>query len=305
MTTADPLIVTSRDGGAGELSLGGLTRLGVVSAVTGHMTSPAEVMQQIEMHGYAVVPELLSQQVLTTARDEISALLAAADWGSGFDGSRTRRVWALLARTRCMNQAALNPLLLEVVEQVIGPGAQFSLTYATQVHPGQDAQTLHYEQGIYPLPRDRDVMVTAIWALDDFTVRNGATLVIPRSHTRAEGKPRKHHAVPVEMPAGSVLLFSGRLWHGAGANTSTRPRLGVVIDYAQPWLRPCEAHTLSADPDQVRLLPQRLQELLGSNQPSPYLGFINGKHPREWLMNTTAATTALVTKTSLVEDRPR
>jgi ectoine hydroxylase-related dioxygenase (phytanoyl-CoA dioxygenase family) len=86
------------------------------------------------------------------------------------------------------------------------------------------------------------------------------------------------------MPAGSVLIFSGRLWHGGGANTSTRPRLGVVIDYAQPWLRPCEAHTLSADPAQVRQLPQRLQELLGFNQPTPYLGFVNGEHPRDWLM---------------------
>jgi ectoine hydroxylase-related dioxygenase (phytanoyl-CoA dioxygenase family) len=82
-----------------------------------------------------------------------------------------------------------------------------------------------------------------------------------------------------------VLLFTGRLWHGAGANTSTASRLGVVIDYAQPWLRPCEAHTLSSDPRQVRELPQRLQELLGFNQPSPYLGFINGRHPREWLLD--------------------
>jgi ectoine hydroxylase-related dioxygenase (phytanoyl-CoA dioxygenase family) len=140
---------------------------------------------------------------------------------------------------------------------------------------------LHYEQGIYPVPRDRDVMVTAIWALDDFTAGNGATRLAPGSHRLGESRPSE--AVAVEMAAGSVLLFSGRLWHGAGANTSTVPRLGVVIDYAQPWLRPCEAHSLSCDPSQVRLLPQRLQELLGFNQASPYLGFINGKHPRDGL----------------------
>jgi ectoine hydroxylase-related dioxygenase (phytanoyl-CoA dioxygenase family) len=127
-------------------------------------------------------------------------------------------------------------------------------------------------------------MVTAIWALDDFTAANGGTLVVPGSHRHARGKPAASEAVAVEMPAGSVLIFSGRLWHGGGANTSTRPRLGVVIDYAQPWLHPCEAHTLSADPAQVRLLPQRLQELLGFNQPTPYLGFVNGEHPRDWLM---------------------
>lgn len=246
---------------------------------------PSEVLRRLDHSGYAVVPRRLGEEALAAAQAEIGDLLTGADWGAGFDGSRTRKVWALLARTRCMDRAALDPVTLDVVERIIGPGAQFCMTYATQVHPGQDAQTLHYEQGIYPLPRDRDVMVTAIWALDDFTADNGATLVIPGSHQRAQGKPSGSEAVPVEMAAGSVLLFPGRLWHGAGANTSTRPRLAVVIDYAQPWLRPCEAHTLSADPGQVRRLPRRLQELLGFNQPTPYLGFINGRHPREWLMS--------------------
>jgi ectoine hydroxylase-related dioxygenase (phytanoyl-CoA dioxygenase family) len=246
---------------------------------------PPEIMQRLDRSGYAVLAKRLGAEALATARAGIDALLATADWGAGFDGARTRRVWALLARTRCMDQAALDPLVLAVVEQAIGAGTQFSLTYATAVHPGQDAQPLHYEQGIYPLPRDRDVMLTAIWALDDFTAANGATLVVPGSHDPAQGKPATGEAVPVEMPAGSVLLFSGRLWHGAGANTSTGPRRAVVIDYLQPWLRPCEAHTLSADPGQARRLPQRLQELLGFNQPSPYLGFVNGQHPREWLMS--------------------
>jgi ectoine hydroxylase-related dioxygenase (phytanoyl-CoA dioxygenase family) len=110
--------------------------------------------------------------------------------------------------------------------------------------------------------------------------------VVPGSHRGATARPLAKEAVPVEMPAGSVLLFTGRLWHGAGANSSAAPRLGVVIDYAQPWLRPCEAHTLSADLAQVRQLPWRLQELLGFYQPSPYLGFIDGRHPREWLMDS-------------------
>lgn len=183
-----------------------------------------------------------------------------------------------------MDPAALDPLVLDVVEQLLGPGTQSGMTYATQVHPGQDAQVLHYDQGIYPLPRDRDVMLTAMWALDDFTADNGATRIMPGSHQPGRGKPGPGETVPTQMPAGSVLLFAGRLWHGAGANTSPRPRLGVIIDYVQPWLRPCDAHAMSADPADVRLLPQRLQELLGFNQPTPYLGFIGGQHPREWLM---------------------
>lgn len=250
-----------------------------------HTADRAGIARELERRGYAVLPGRLGGPELAAARDALGVLLETAGWGAGFDGTRTKRVWAPLAVTRCLDRAALDPLVLTAVEDAVGPGAQFGNTCAIQVHPGQQAQVLHYEQGIYPLPRDRDVMLTALWALDDFTAGNGATRIVPGSHLRPAGRPDPGEAVAAEMAAGSVLLFSGRLYHGAGANTAAGPRLGVVIDYVQPWLRPCEAHALSADLAEVRQLPQRLQELLGFNQASPYLGFVNGQHPRDWLLN--------------------
>ena len=178
------------------------------------MADAREIAKQLQRDGYAVIPGLLSRQSLAAARAELDALLDAAEWGSGFDGTRTKRAWAPLAVTRCLDQAALAPLVLDAVEQVIGPGTQFGITVAIQVHPGQKAQVLHYDQGIYPLPRDRDVMITALWALDDFTADNGATRIVPGSHLRPAGKPDAAETVPAEMPAGSVLLFCGRLYHG-------------------------------------------------------------------------------------------
>jgi ectoine hydroxylase-related dioxygenase (phytanoyl-CoA dioxygenase family) len=249
------------------------------------MTEVSDASERLNRDGYVVLPARLDGASVAAAREELGGLLDAAPWGTGFDGTRTRRVMAPLAVTRCLDTAALDPLTLAVVEQGLGPGTQFGMTCAVQVHPGQGRQVLHFEQNLYPLPRDRDVMLTAIWALDDFTAENGATSVVPGSHEGPARKPDANETVPAEMAAGSVLLFSGRLYHGAGANVSDRPRLGVAIDYIQPWLRPCEAHALSADPAQVRLLPQRLQELLGFNQPSPYFGFVGGRHPREWLID--------------------
>jgi ectoine hydroxylase-related dioxygenase (phytanoyl-CoA dioxygenase family) len=250
------------------------------------MTSATqEIVREIQRDGYAVVPGALKPETVAAARAGLGGLLETAPWGTGFDGTRTKRVWAPVARSRSMDEAALNPVVLAVVEELIGAGTQFGITVAIEVHPGQTAQVLHYDQGIYPLPRDRDVMLTALWALDDFTEANGATRMVPGSHRWPASKPDPAETVPAVMPAGSVLLFAGRLYHGAGANTTDRPRLGVVIDYVQPWLRPCEAHTLSANHDDIRQLPVRLQELLGFNQPSPYFGFVNGGHPRDWLVS--------------------
>ena len=202
-----------------------------------------------------------------------------AEWGSGFDGTRTKRAWAPLAVTRCLDQAALAPLVLDTVEQIVGPGTQFGITCgAIQVHPGQQAQVLHYDQAITRSPATATMMITALWALDDFTADNGATRIVPGSHLR----PSRTRPRPClrRWPPDRSCCSPARLYHGAGAaNVTGRPRLGVVIDDVQPWLRPCEAHTLSASHAQVRQLPQRLQELLGFNQPSPYLGFVNGRIP--------------------------
>lgn len=196
------------------------------------MTSESE---HLDRHGYVVIPRHLDTQVLATAKAEISRLLESVDFGSGFDGSRTRRVWALLAKTRCMDVAATDPLILDLVDAAIGPGSQFGLTQDTQIHPGETAQPLHFEQGIYPLPRDRDVMITTIWALDDFTAQNGATRIVPQSHHEADSRPTT--AIPVEMAAGSVLIFRGRLFHGGGptrhpshgsASSSTTPSRGFA-----------------------------------------------------------------------------
>ena len=77
------------------------------------MTELAEVTEQLERRGYAVVPGRLAGPDLTRAQQEIGGLLATAGWGSGFDGSSTRRVWALLPRTRCMDRRSMAKRFIE------------------------------------------------------------------------------------------------------------------------------------------------------------------------------------------------
>jgi len=85
------------------------------------------------------------------------------------------------------------------------------------------------------------------------------------------------------MPAGSVMFYLGTLWHGGGANRTDRPRLGVVLEYVASWLRPQENHFLAVPRAVVAGLPERLQELLGYNVYPPFLGYVDGRHPRKLL----------------------
>ncbi|MGE5132637.1 MAG: phytanoyl-CoA dioxygenase family protein, partial [Gemmatimonadota bacterium] len=95
----------------------------------------------------------------------------------------------------------------------------------------------------------------------------------------ADGDP----VVTAAMSPGSAMFYLGSLWHGGGANRTSRPRLGVVIEYAASWLRPQENQCLAVPRSTVRQLPQRLQELLGYNIYPPFLGYVDGVHPRKVL----------------------
>jgi ectoine hydroxylase-related dioxygenase (phytanoyl-CoA dioxygenase family) len=123
-----------------------------------------------------------------------------------------------------------------------------------------------------------------MWALDDFTVENGATRYVPGSVGRApEDWPAESECVDATMPAGSVLLYVGTLVHGGGANRSSQPRLGVILEYVAAWLRAQENHVIGVGPELAATLPVRLQQLLGWNIYPPFVGYVDGRDPRRFL----------------------
>jgi ectoine hydroxylase-related dioxygenase (phytanoyl-CoA dioxygenase family) len=85
------------------------------------------------------------------------------------------------------------------------------------------------------------------------------------------------------MSPGSAMFYLGSLWHGGGANETPQPRLGVILEYAAGWLRQQENNLLAVPRSTVRGLPERLQELLGYNIYPPFVGYVDGHHPRKVL----------------------
>jgi ectoine hydroxylase-related dioxygenase (phytanoyl-CoA dioxygenase family) len=77
------------------------------------------------------------------------------------------------------------------------------------------------------------------------------------------------------MPAGSIVLYTGRTVHGGGANTSDADRIGINIDYAVGWVRQEENQYLSVPIDVARELPENIQRLMGYRQGAYALGYID------------------------------
>jgi ectoine hydroxylase-related dioxygenase (phytanoyl-CoA dioxygenase family) len=248
-------------------------------------TSVDEVVAALSDNGYVVVEDLLPEPDLSAARDDMHRVLAGLPRGRNpFEGAHTKRVYAVFAKTRAFDGPATHPLVLGVLDRVLGH-CQLSAPTGIEIGPGEVAQVLHHDDAIYPVPRPHDELVlNTMWALDDFTEANGATRIVPGSHRWAGEQPDADTpTVAAEMTAGSVLFYLGSLWHGGGANTTDRPRLGVILEYVASWLRPQENHFLGVPAETARQLPERLQELLGYNIRPPFMGYVDGRHPRKVL----------------------
>jgi ribosomal protein S18 acetylase RimI-like enzyme len=289
--TTVPLPICDPGGVDGVMDQANISAEGIPRISVGDAT-PEGIASVIKQRGCIVVESAVPEGSMALLDTQLKALVAEGPLGGNdFDGYATRRVYDPLARSRVLDDLVLHPLVGAAIELLIGP-SQLGMTVLSDVGPGEVAQRLHRDAAVYPLPADfGPVMVNTIWAIDDFTPDNGATVLAPDSHrtTNRAGSFDATALTAAAMTAGSVLVYDGRLVHGAGSNRSGTGRLGVIIEHVARWVRPNENHTLAVPPQVVATLRPELQELLGYNQHNSFSGFVAGRPPLEWLQSQTTS----------------
>lgn len=244
------------------------------------------IVRALEQDAVVICEGVLDAARVEAIRADLAPVLEQTPTGrNDFEGFGTKRIYNLFAKTRVFDDLAIDPVLTGVLDEVLGP-SQLSAPTGILIGPGEPAQVLHRDEGIYPLTRPHpDVVLNTMWALEDFTAANGATRFVEGSHRWDPDRlPTDDDAVTdAVMPAGSVAFYTGSIWHGGGANTTSAPRLGVILEYVVGWLRAQENHVLGVPPEVVATLPEALQELLGYNVHPPFIGYVDGRHPRRTL----------------------
>ena len=242
----------------------------------------ADVMAAYDADGGVIVRDLLSDDARRAIVDDLSAGLedtapgskSGMDLWETFHGRNTVRFCGLAARSRAfVDHALLNPVFTAVTDELLlANGADYWLNtgQVMAIGPGEPAQYLHRDENNWPeaVAADREVTVSCLFALSDFTRENGATVVVAGSQRRPPGRVRGAETSPdeiayAEMPAGSGLIYSGKVIHGAGGNTTENWRYGMHVSFVVGWLRPEEASPLAVDRDRAASLPERARELLG------------------------------------------
>lgn len=260
-----------------------------LSNIFAHDADPTEIAGAVRTDGYAIVQSLLGAEQLATLQSELEPHLAATDLGcEDFWGHKTKRFGALLARSAVAQQMLVHPSVLGVADAILMPYcASYWVNYTGVMHlaPGESAQSLHRDTNLWPFANPAPPLTLAtMWAVSEFTRENGATLLVPGSHLWSDERaPEPIEVESAAMPAGSVLLYTGNVIHGGGANRSNGARFGVALHYVLGWLRQEETQVLTMSMDEARKLPEQVQRLIGYSLGASSLGMVDHKDPFEVL----------------------
>jgi ectoine hydroxylase-related dioxygenase (phytanoyl-CoA dioxygenase family) len=256
--------------------------------------SAERVVAALARDGCAVVERLASAATLRAVEREIAPFVEATPPGrDDFAGRRTKRTGGLVARSPSCRELIAHPLVLATTRGLLAGATSFQLhlTQVIAIGPGEPGQPIHRDQwafDFFPFPKGYEVQCNTIWALTDFTAENGATRVIPGSHLFEDKQQFGHEdCEAAEMPAGSVFVYTGAVYHGGGANRSSETRVGLNLTYARSWLRQEENQYLSVPLEVARTLPDDLLRLIGYQRGAYALGYVDDtRDPLEALRGT-------------------
>lgn len=232
-------------------------------------------LDNFDTNGFAVLPAAFSPSEVAALRAEtvsicrgergdFRGLIPSADGDSDDDVMRRylcihfpHKISTLMAGT------LVHPKVVAALTNVIGPNVKAMQSMLFIKADGEPGQAWHQDEFYIPT---RDRSLTGVWiAMDDANVDNGCLWVLPGSHRRGVIYPdreqdderfdcaneaydfpyRDEDAVPVEVTAGSVVLFNGYLLHRSLPNGSNWFRRALVNHYMSaesllPWGRPPE-----------------------------------------------------------------
>ncbi len=243
---------------------------------------PDAVAAALAADGCAVVERLVPESTMDRIAEELAPSMGRTPHGpDDFSGFSTSRTGALLARSKTVQDLVMHPTVRGTVGEVLSHATsyQLHLTQVIAIGPGETDQPIHRDQwafDFFPFPNGYEVQCNTLWAMTDFTEENGATRVIPGSnHFEDELRHEREDTIPAEMSKGSVLLYTGALYHGGAANRSDHVRCGVNITYNVSWLRQEENQYLSVPFEIARTFDEDLQRLMGYARGAYALGYID------------------------------
>jgi hypothetical protein len=258
-----------------------------------------------DTQGFCVIPELLDAAQLERQREALAPWIDDGPMGRNvFEGTRTNRIYAMLAKDPVFAELVAHPVSLAWAEYYLGQSCLLSACLAIHLQPGESAQPWHTDDGHTSLTPPHDLLgVSTFWALDDTTLENGATEVLPGSHRWSEtefpgvlkdrdfateedatgrpggapGRCESHHASRVLDDRPGRSLASG--WGESVGYRALSCHAAILCGVAATSGK----HAVVGPAEHAAALPERVRELLGYSIHPPFMGYSDGMHPQRVL----------------------
>jgi ectoine hydroxylase-related dioxygenase (phytanoyl-CoA dioxygenase family) len=242
-------------------------------------TDTATVVSALNSDGGVIVAKQVAHELV----DQVAAELRphfdeqGRRFSNDFNGYKTLRLGGVLEMSRASADLIGHPRVMEVASAVLKPHCvnyRIGSCTAIEIHPGEADQVLHRDDDFYPIRIPNvQFQIAAMWALDDFTLENGATRTVPGSQDlRDESSVGEDDIEQAVMTKGSVLFYLGSTIHGGGANKSDLPRSGLINTYSLGWLRQEENQYLTIPREVADSYPEHIRRLMGYQTCGEYLG---------------------------------
>jgi len=239
-------------------------------------TSLDEAKEHLEEYGLARIERALDEKALAAARRrvqqqseaEAGTTMGITDGGpNGGPGGPNQWVHNLVNKGEVFRQLVTTELSNTLMEHLLGKGFLLSSLNMHEARPGGEPQPLHMDGLMAPFETPYPIVANVAWLLDEVTDENGGTRMIPGSHTWSEEElkvgVRPENTIAAEGPAGSAIVFGGRLWHGTGTNRNGARRRIVLGYYCRGFIRQQENFALSLAPDVHARCSDELLKRLG------------------------------------------
>jgi hypothetical protein len=245
----------------GELEMKGYT------ALTPDQVGPPDLIERLRETIIALAERRTGQQI-----DRASGL-TFEDTNSPY--GQVHSLFGLFGEDPIFEQALMNKPMLALVTYLLGESCFLHHERAAIKGPGDQYLPMHADpSGPMPYPWYSQVCNTT-FALTDHTIDGGTTCFVPGSHrlcrqpTRAEARDLSSF-VPLEVPAGSVIVWHGNSWHGA----LPRKEAGIRVSLVQYFSRPSAASDVPRNfqsvvtPEMLARNSRRFATLLGVDDPT-------------------------------------
>ena len=254
----------------------------------------SEHLNSLSQDGYTILPEILSRrecekfkQILESTYLKFKPFYYSKHKASthGFDyKSGEKIVYNLHNKDIAFFDLLGHPQVLPIIKAILQEGSYensgpiiHTLSTARSPLPTKKGQQLHTDSRMPGTPYATNAI--AMWMLDDFTVDNGATRLVPGSHRRPYF-PKNGASYPDEVsavaPAGSVLIFNASVWHGGGEKLNNTDRWACVFTYARWYLKPSFDFNRNMPSSIYNQINNEMRELLGYKVTPPMDEFTRG-----------------------------